>query len=39
MRSTERATKGAIMRSDRIHKAAGKEKGYLALNQVNDDSE
>src|SRR5229473_2625331 len=38
MRSTQRPTKGAIMRSDRIHQAAGKEKGYLALNEVNDDS-
>jgi hypothetical protein len=39
MRSTQRPTKGAIMRSDRIHKAAGKEKGYLALDEVNDDSQ
>jgi hypothetical protein len=32
-RSTQRPTKGVIMRSDRIHKAAGKDKGYLALNE------
>ena len=28
-----------IMRSDRLHKAAGKEKRYLALNEVNHDSQ
>ena len=37
--STQRPTKGVIMRSDRIRKAAGKDKGYLALNEVNDDSQ